>query len=156
MSATFQVSAFDADYLDRIRASGVDDFGNPVVVLPGRTAGQPLRCCLRDSLDGEAVAMIAHQPAAVGGAYAEVGPVFIHPQRCPGYGGSGYPDGFRHRSQLFRAYDARGWQLDNRLVEGADAEAAIEDLFSRPEVAFLHSRNAMPGCYMFAITRSEA
>ncbi len=152
-STLYRIDALDPGQLDRIRTGGEDDFGNRVVRLAGHEAGAPLRCCLRDSRDGEDITLIAHQPSTVGGPYAEVGPVFIHADRCEGYAATGYPDGFRHRSQLLRGYDADGRQVDNTVTEGPAAEAAIEQLLARPEIAFVHSRNLMAGCYMFRITR---
>ena len=99
------------------------------------------------------MALIAWQPAALGGPYAEVGPVFVHAAECGGYVDTGrYPEGFRHRRQLLRAYDDRGRQVDNVLVDGVGADPVIESLLARPEVAYLHSRNPMAGCYMFAVT----
>ena len=158
MRTSFQVTALPREDLDRIRSRGVDDFGNELVVMTQQDeGGRPLRCCLRDGTVGERFALIAWQPADVGGPYAEVGPVFIHADSCDGYPTDNvYPEGFRHRNQLFRAYDRDGWQVDNRLVEGGNAEAAIADLFARPETSYLHSRNALPGCYMFTISRADS
>src|SRR3954452_24007357 len=68
--------------LDRIRCNHHDDHGNPLVAQTAET-GLPLRCCLRLSTAGERVALISYQPSAVGGPYAEVGPVFIHVEDCP-------------------------------------------------------------------------
>lgn len=154
MTAGFRVTAMPTADLDRIRGRGVDDFGNAVVVAVHQNeGGTPLRCCLRDAAAGERVALVAHQPASVGGAYAEVGPVFIHADCCSGYGGGAYPAGFRDRRQLFRAYDGDGRQVDNRIVDGQDAEAAIAEVFARSDVAYLHSRNVLAGCYMFTIER---
>lgn len=148
----FQVSPVPTGTLDRIRARGTDDLGNPVVAHPAE-AGAPLRCCLRDADAGEQVALIAYQPSSIGGPYAEIGPIFIHATSCPGWSGGGYPDGFRHRQQLLRAYDESGSQVDNVIVKAGEAEAGISLLFDRPEVVFLHSRNVLAGCYMFEITR---
>lgn len=155
MTNNFRVAALPTLELDLIRARGVDDFGNSLVVTVNHDeGGAPLRCCLQEAAVGERVALIAYQPAAVGGAYAEVGPVFIHADPCSGYGdGDSYPAGFRARRQLFRAYDADGRQVDNQIVEGQHAEAAIAELFARPEVAYLHNRNLFAGCYMFTIAR---
>jgi len=63
--------------LDRIRCNGHDDFGHPSTTLTAK-AGQPLRCCLTLSTDGDQIALIAYRPSPLGGPYAEVGPVFIH------------------------------------------------------------------------------
>jgi hypothetical protein len=154
----FRVDAIPAGDLDRIRANGVDDFGNPLEPrLVRESGGTPLRCCLREADAGERVVLIAYRPAAVGGPYAEVGPVFVHAERCDGYAETGrYPQGFRHRQQLLRAYDARGRQVENVIADGVRAEFAITDLLRRPDVAFVHSRNVLAGCYMFAITRDRS
>jgi hypothetical protein len=152
---SFRIWPIAADHLDRIRTRGVDDFGNPFVARSAQ-AGLPLRCCLRDAEAGEQIALIAYQPSSVGGPYAEVGPIFIHAEVCLGWTGTGYPEGFRHRQQLLRAYDDGGNQLDNSIVEAGEAEAGIAALLENPEVSFLHSRNVLPGCWMFAITREGA
>lgn len=45
--------------------------------------------------------------------------------------------------------------MDNQVAEGAAAEAVIDGLFSRPDVAYLHARNVLPGCYMFTVERAS-
>jgi hypothetical protein len=151
----FAVSAIPSSHLDRIRAAGHDDFGNPVEAFVTQEAGEtPLRCCLREAGVGESVALIAHQPSDRGGPYAEVGPIFIHAEPCDGYQTPrAYPEGFRHRRQLFRAYGADGRPVHNQIVEPADVFSVIAEEFERPDVAFIHSRNVLAGCYMFAIHR---
>jgi hypothetical protein len=156
--AGFRVGAIAAAELDRIRANGVDDFGNPLTPRVVRRSGDtPLRCCLREADAGERVVLVAYRPSDVGGPYAEVGPVFVHAQPCDGYAPSGrYPEGFRHRQQLLRAYDERGRQVENVIIDGVRAEFAIDDLLNRRDVAFIHSRNVLAGCYMFAISRDPS
>jgi len=158
VTTSFQVFALPSGDLQRIRARGTDDFGNAIVGQADSDAdGVPLRCCLREAAAAERFALIAWQPADVGGPYAEVGLVFIHVDSCPGYSAvDDYREGFRHRRQLFRAYDAEGRQVNNQIVEGRDAELVIARLFARTDVSFVHSRNVLAGCYMFAITRAEA
>ena len=96
--------------------------------------------------------LIAYRPATVGGPYAEIGPVFVHAEACTGYADEDrYPEGFRSRQQLLRAYDSRGRQVENVVVDGPAAERAINDLLGRAGVAYLHSRNVLAGCYMFAV-----
>jgi hypothetical protein len=151
-STGFRVAALPADDLQRIRARGVDDFGNALEPETVTGAGTPLRCCLREAEPGERVVLLAYRPAAVAGPYAEVGPVFVHAEACPGYDDEArYPESFRARNQLLRAYDARGRQVENVIVDGPVAERAITDLLGRPGVAYLHSRNVLAGCYMFAV-----
>jgi Protein of unknown function (DUF1203) len=150
----FTVQAIPASTLDRIRTQGADDWGNPFQPMVDVAGGSPLRCCLRDAAPGERIALIAYQPADRGGPYAEVGPVFVHAERCDGYQAStAYPEGFRDRRQLFRAYDLNGAIVDAIIVRGEHAEDAIDQFFARPEVDYVHSRNVRYGCYMFAIRR---
>jgi hypothetical protein len=139
--------------LDRLRRQGHDDFGNPFVVRIDEEGGSPLRCCLREIQPGERIALIAYQPSHIGGPYAEVGPVFVHAERCDGWSGDGCPEGLRHRQLLLRAYDSEGNQVDNVIAEPGEHEAAIANLFSRSKIAFIHARNVMPGCFNFAIHR---
>jgi hypothetical protein len=153
----FRIFPLDPGELDRIRAAGVDDFGNPFIVRvsEGGNGGEPLRCCLREATPGERIALIAWRPAPVGGPYAEVGPVFVHADRCEGYmRADAYPEGFRHRRLLLRAYDVAGCQVDNVIEEGHEMETAISRLFGRREVAYLHTRNVLAGCYMFTVGRA--
>jgi hypothetical protein len=153
MTLPLSFSALPATDLDRIRAVGIDDFGNDLVVSVNQDAGgTPLRCCLREAGVGEQVALLAWRPAPQPGAYAEVGPVFVHAQSCPGWSSPGYPEGFRHRQQLLRAYNAEGQAVHNEVVEGAGAEAALERIFAQPQVQYVHSRNPLAGCYMFSVT----
>lgn len=145
-----------ADALDRIRAAGTDGFGNPVKTFVNTDeGGAPLRCCLSEAAVGERVALLAWRPAAPTSAYAEVGPVFVHADHCPGYSETGaYPEKFRHRRQLLRAYDQHGTAIDSQVTEGAHVEDVLRELFARPEVDYAHSRNPLAGCYMFQITRA--
>jgi hypothetical protein len=90
------------------------------------------------------------------GAYQETGPVFVHADGCQGPSSAGYPDAFRDRPQVFRAYNADGSIVGGELVDaGADQEAAAERLLADPEVAFLHTRNVVYGCYMLMIRRRD-
>jgi hypothetical protein len=116
--------------------------------------GAPLRCCLRDSRPGERLRLGAVTPPGPAGAYAEKGPVFVHADGCPGPADGSYPEEFRSRRQVFRAYNPAGEIVGGEVVgAGRGQEATAERLLADPGVAFLHSRNVEFGCYMFAIHR---
>jgi hypothetical protein len=160
-ATAFRVEAIPGDVLERVRETGVDDLGNEMVTSVTTEAGAPLRCCLREAGPGERIALIGYLPFPWDGAYAETGPVLIHADECPGYTAAdtdtdagAYPEGFRHRQQIFRAYGYDHTIVDAEIVEGADAEQAIAGLLARPEVDFVHSRNVAYGCFMFAIHRA--
>jgi hypothetical protein len=139
--------------LDRIRCNGHDDFGNTLVAQTAG-AGAPLRCCLRLSTPGEQIALIAFRPSPLGGPYAEVGPVFIHLSECPGSTGDGFPEDFRDRRAVLRPYDAAGLMLDGVVAEPGTSEGELKRLFDQPEVALVHVRNVVAGCWNFSVRRA--
>ena len=117
--------------------------------------GAPLRCCLRVSHRSERVALACVTPPGPAGAYQETGPVFLHADGCDGPSSPGYPEDFRSRPQVFRAYDAGGSIVGGELVAaGSDQEAVAERLLADPGVEFLHTRNVVHGCYMLMIRRA--
>ena len=141
-TTALRVEALPGDDLARIRRRGMDDFGNPVTVMVvDSDGGTPLRCCLREARIGERITLIAYRPSKAGGPYAEVGPVIIHADACEGYAESDrYPDGFRHRQQLLRAYSADGRIVDATIAEnGEAAEVALRDVLPAPRRC-LHSQ----------------
>jgi hypothetical protein len=141
--------------LQQIRAAGTDEAGNRLTVQTDPAGGNPLRCCLRESVPGERVLLIAYTPPGTRGAYAERGPVFIHAEPCDGYlTPDRYPAALSHRQQVVRAYDREGRIADGVLAgDGAHALAVIGELLARPEVALVHLRNVGYGCYNFAVRR---
>ena len=117
--------------------------------------GAPLRCCLRDSRPGERIALVAVTPEGPQGAYRETGPVFLHAGGCSGPAGTGYPEDFRRRPQVFRAYDSSGAIVGGEVVPaGTGHEEAAARLLADPDVAFLQTRNVVFGCYMLTIARA--
>jgi hypothetical protein len=151
---SFVISPIPAQRLGAMRCNGTDDAGERLEPFVADKDGAPLRCCLREARTGERLMLIAYRPAGTAGAYREMGPVFVHADLCGGYAERRtYPAGFRHRQQVLRAYDVKGRIVDALLVEGVHAEAAIEQLLARPDVATVHSRNVLYGCYMFVIDR---
>jgi hypothetical protein len=117
--------------------------------------GAPLRCCLRDSRPGERIALVAVTPDGPQGAYRETGPVFLHADGCAGPADRGYPEEFRRRTQVFRAYNHAGVIVGGEVVRpGSGQEEAAARLLADPDVAFLQTRNVVFGCYMLTIERS--
>ena len=141
--------------LDRIRCNGHDDYGHPLVPQTA-AAGAPLRCCLTLSSEGEQIALISHRPSSLGGPYAEVGPVFVHVEPCPGFTDSSFPTDFVERRAVLRPYDATGQMLDGVLVEPGESEAELKRLFDDPAVALVHVRNVIAGCWNFSVRRKAA
>jgi hypothetical protein len=148
----FRIEPLDPYRLAAILATGSDDSGNPpAYLLATEAGGTPLRCCLREAEPGERVALLGWRLDLPAGPYAEIGPVYVHADGCPGYQDpQRYPAGFARRVQVQRGYDSRGWMVEARLVQPDQAESSLAELLSRPGIAVVHSRNPLQGCYMFA------
>jgi hypothetical protein len=153
---TFRVEPLDPDRLAALLAAGRDDQGLPIRVHTVTEAGgTPLRCCLREAVPGERAALLGWRLDLPAGPYQEVGPVFVHADGCAGHRTpEQYPAGFAGRTQVQRAYGEDGTLLDSRMVEPGRAVDSLADYLTRPEVAVVHSRNPLHGCYMFAVRRA--
>ncbi|MEV4516372.1 DUF1203 domain-containing protein [Dactylosporangium sp. NPDC049525] len=149
----FTIHAIDPGTLESVRGKGTDVSGNAIeAVVAG--GGEPLRCCLRDAVDGERLILFGYEPVLPPSPYREIGPVFAHAERCDGPAGTGYPDGWRGRSQVLRAYDARGWiHPATRVHDGSDPEGVLAAILREPAVVRVDSRNVAYGCFMFTVTR---
>jgi hypothetical protein len=152
---TIIVEPIPSAELRKIRAAGRDEAGNELSVRTHAEGGDPLRCCLRETLPGEQVLLIAYTPPGTAGAYAERGPVFVHAEPCDGYlTPDRYPPGLSHRQQVVRAYDWDGQIADGVLAaDGERTMTIIRSMLARPDIALVHLRNVGWGCYNFAVRR---
>lgn len=151
------VIAIDPGHLDDIRAAGTD--GHGTVLKPFAAQGwEPLRCCLRVARPDEPIALISYAPFADPSPWREVGPVFVHAERCAGYApDAGLPAELRTGPRVLRTYDAdRALDYEDitYVPEGADLEPALADLLSRPGVDEVHVRASLSQCFTYAVRRS--
>jgi hypothetical protein len=154
-TTTFRIHALGDDVLAPIRSSGRDVSGNPIVPLSA-AGGEPLRCCLRNARPGEEILLFGYAPPiAPDSPYREIGAVFTHATACRApAGGDGYPEAWRGKPQVLRAYDRRGFIRDAVVHDGSAPEEQIARLFADPDTIALHSRNVAYGCFMFVVTRA--
>lgn len=156
----FRIQAIAPQVLERWRESRADAYGNHLTPTIDDEGGSPLRCCLRPAEPGARLLLAAYSPFPIPGPYAEVGPVFVHADDCPGYPTPDqYPPHYRDwPTMVFRPYRYSGEMAYDGLakVDGKDAEAAIATMFADPTVGVIHARNVLAGCFMFAIHRPDA
>lgn len=167
VATSFEVRAIHPAALGQLRVR--DDAGHRPRLVIDDKGGSPLRCCLRKSRPGEAIALVSYAPlrrwaqqnGAEPGPYDEVGPVFIHSDWCGGPREDGYPADFTGTRRVFRAYRSDGTILDGRLAtaeELSDQSAAdrlIAEIFADQEVAVVHARAVEFGCFTFEIRRAR-
>jgi hypothetical protein len=148
------VHAIDRRRLESVREAGTDGHGNLVVPFAASGSGEPLRCCLRFARPGEQIALISYAPFQHPSVWTEVGPVYVHAERCDGYD-AGLPSELRRGPLLLRTYAADDTMTyeHNTLVGDGDIEAVLDDLLTRPGVATVHVRTVRPQCFLYAVTR---
>jgi hypothetical protein len=140
--------------LDGIRSRGADDLGNPVEAAAATGDGEPLRCCLRYAVAGEAIALISYSPEGHG-VWREVGPVYVHTDGCPGPSTTSLPHELRGGPRVLRAYRPDGsmnYERNTLVPEGEDIEDELRRLLRDPQVSKVHVRTVLPQCFLFSVT----
>jgi Protein of unknown function (DUF1203) len=157
MSTTtaLQVHPIDAARLDAVRRVGTDGHGNDVRSFRATGQGEPLRCCLRMARACESIALISFAPFDHPSVWTEVGPVYVHADRCDGPD-EGLPAELRTGPRVLRTYrsdDTMNYEHNTLVGDGEDIEPVLDRLLSLPDVATVHVRTVLPQCFLFAVTR---
>jgi hypothetical protein len=150
-----KVHAINPTRLDVVRRNGTDGHGNEVDAYPASGEGEPLRCCLRMARQGESIALISFAPFDHASPWTEVGPVYVHADRCKGYDGEGLPPELRTGPRLLRTYrsdDTMNYDHNTLVGVGEDLEPVLEELMALPDVATVHVRTVLPQCFLFAVS----
>ena len=155
-SAGLRVLPIPPAILRALRAGGPDANGRPPERTVSDGGGNPCRCCLHDIPEGAPMLVLAHRPFATLQPYAEVGPVFVCAGECAPWRGDGLPPVLAARP----AHVLRGYGAGERIVYGTGGIVATRALgtrasalLARPDVAFLHVRSAVNGCFLCRIGR---
>src|SRR4029077_17476204 len=152
---TLTVHAIDPGRLDAVRKAGIEECATPFTAYDATGDGEPLRCCLRFAHPGERIALISWAPFTEISPWREVGPVYVHAERCEGPAESGVPSGLSRRPLLLRTYRADGSMnyAHNTLIGAEDVEPMLEDLLAHADVTTVHVRTVRPQCFLYAVTR---
>jgi hypothetical protein len=154
-SGRLQVLAIDPAHLDAVRASGQDGHGNDLRPFAASGQGEPLRCCLRYARPGEPIALISYAPFPRPSVWREVGPIYIHAERCEGYPPSGaLPDELATGPRVLRTYRADGsmnYEHNTVVTEAVELQPIVERLLAESEVQTVHVRTLAPQCFLYAV-----
>jgi hypothetical protein len=162
---TIHIPPMPQAFLDRVRNDGIDDLGQAVVRRVAQ-GGEPCRDALRRARPGEELILASFSPFTASGPYHEYGPVFVLAQpatpateeaardRLPLEPLShGWPEGYLRDRFVLRAYSAAEEILDAAMVTPAEADETVKGFLRRPEVAFVHARFPLFGCFACRIDR---
>jgi Protein of unknown function (DUF1203) len=114
----------------------------------------PCRHCLSWAQPGERVILFPFAAIPPGHPYCEMGPIFVHAEKCERYSETHeYPTDFRN-GRVFRGYDAKYNIIQAEVLNGREPELLIQEFFENPEIAFLDVRSVTHGCFTFRIQRA--
>lgn len=154
--ANLTVRPVEPARLDAIRASGTDGHGNELRPFAATGEGEPLRCCLRHAERGEQIALISYAPFEEPSVWREVGPIYVHAERCDGYTPTGrLPAQLATGPRVLRTYRAdhtMNYEHNTVVVEEIELEPIIQRLLCEPDVATVHVRTLAPQCFLYSVT----
>lgn len=151
---SFQVVPIPADIAAQVRETlRAPRFGHPAHVEVATGFG-PCRSCLRTFREGEEERVLFTYDAFAGlDDYPSPGPVFIHRDACEPWQGDGFPPELRALPLTLEGYGRGHWLVAREPVSDGRIEEALGRLFAHAAVAFVHVRNAEPGCYVARVER---
>jgi len=132
----------------------------PVYGFPAHremTAGRaPCRHCLRLIRPQEEELILFTYDAFHGQGVAPMpGPVYVHAEGCAAYSGDGaVPDEYRGQPLTFEVFGANRARVAEKVVQGSGEDEALQEIFEREEVEYVHARSTSAGCYLFRIERA--
>lgn len=154
---SFRIHALPAEtfaHLSALTDDALHERGIRRVVADGRPV-HPCRVSLQDAVEGDTLLLLPHEHHAVDTPYRASGPIYVREavaQAQPGV--DDVPALLRTRLLSLRAYDARGMMVRAEVVDGAQVETGIAELFGIEGVAYLHIHYAKPGCYACRVERA--
>jgi hypothetical protein len=157
----FKIVPLSKAYAARIRSTGKDDFGHDIVEQVATGSG-PCRVTLKPFVKGvDKRILISHSPFTINNAFNQPGPVFINSAEVEEYADIyRFPPEIKANKQSFPlsliGYSKDQMMVFTQLVGDDDVDELIGRIFElRPEVEYLHARNAEACCYICKIERVE-
>lgn len=157
--SNFRVFPIPDSVAVQIREQRKDDFGHELSIsVATENDSGPCRSCLKVFKPGEGRLLFSYAPNQPDHPYNEIGPVYIHEQRCLPYSDfASFPAELRTRRPLtLRCYAEDGIMVNGELVGDRPVEDVIETLLQDKRIKYLHARTASVGCFIARIERAAA
>jgi len=85
------------------------------------------------------------------------GPVYIHAEACALFDGNGQiPPQYHGQPLTLEAFGENRERLGERLLKETNGDAALQEIFDRAEVRYVHVRSTTAGCYLFRVERAAS
>jgi hypothetical protein len=149
-----RVVAISTEVAESVRATQKDPHYN----FPAHTAvtkeDAPCRHCLKIIPAGEQATLFTYDSFEGVENLPLPGPVYIHAKSCERYPeDAGFPAQLKSSPRTLNAYAKGRRLLAQEYVENGTVAQTIAELFTRPEVEYIHVRSTTAGCYTFRIER---
>ncbi len=155
----FKIVPLSLEYVNRIKTSQKDNFGHPLKEELATGRG-PCRLSLKPFEVGvDKRLLFSHSPFEKDNAFNQSGPIFIHKNDVEPYSDIyNFPREIKANKTSFPltliGYDQHQNMAITRLVGDADVDDMIVEIFDlRPEIEYLHVRNAEACCFICKIER---
>ncbi|MBA3895645.1 MAG: DUF1203 domain-containing protein [Sphingomonadaceae bacterium] len=123
------------------------------VVVEG--SGYPERIEMRDAAPGDVLLLVNHEHQPADTPYRASHAVYVREGATGSYAATDeIPEVLRCRLLSLRAFDRADMMIDADVINGTDAQPAIERLFADGRTAYIHAHYAKHGCYAARIDRS--
>ncbi|HEY0941633.1 MAG TPA: DUF1203 domain-containing protein [Steroidobacter sp.] len=124
-------------------------------VVANSCPGFPCRVSLQDAEVGERLLLLNYEHLALATPYRSRHAIFVRESATEAHLSTDeVPEQLRIRLLSVRAFDTRGMMEGAEVAPGTALERVIEQLFSNPNVSYLHIHNAKPGCYAARVDRT--
>ncbi|MGD0543094.1 MAG: DUF1203 domain-containing protein [Candidatus Acidiferrales bacterium] len=116
----------------------------------------PCRHCLKIIPAGEQALLFTYDAFEGVEKLPLPGPVYIHAWSCERYPeDAGFPAELKNSPRTLNAYATGRKLLAQEYVGNGTVDSAIEKLFERSDVHYIHVRSTTVGCYTFRIERQD-
>ena len=110
--------------------------------------GFPCRITLEDAEPGERVLLLNHESHSAATPFRSAYAIYIREgARTPARFRDRLPPVFADRPIALRIFNAQGYLIGADLGAGDTLEPKIRQALARPNTAYIHSHNAMHGCF---------
>lgn len=156
----FKIVPLSTGYLQKIRNTMKDDFGHEVYEELATGRG-PCRVSLKPFVPGKDRRLVlSHSPFSIDNAFNQPGPIFINAGEVEEYSDIyRFPPEIKADKEHFRitliGYNSQQRMVYSKMAGDRDIDELIVELFDkRPDISYLHARNAEAGCYICKIERA--
>lgn len=156
----FKIVPLSREYANKIKENNKDEFGHEVIEQIATGKG-PCRVSLKPFTVGQDIRLlISHSPFEIHNAFDQPGPIFIHKKDVEQYSDiHRFPPEIKANKKSFPltliGYTKEQKMVFTQLVGDDDVDLLIPTIFNaKPDIEYLHARNAEAGCFICKIQRA--